>query len=157
MNRVTTSSLAFAALFITFILVTYHRETNAARESDMDLVEVVKINPKIKIKLPYATKDNFTKIQLYPVERCFLRRRIANRLDQIQKDLEPKGLGLKIWDGYRPHRVQYIMWNKSPTPGYVGNPKRGSRHNRGAAVDVTLVDLETGEELPMPALFENSS
>src|SRR5690606_37502042 len=65
-----------------------------------------------------------------------------------------RGLGLKVWDGSRPHSVQFKMWEKAPLPGYVGHPKQGSKHNRGAAVDVTLVKLGTGEELEMPTPYD---
>ena len=119
-----------------------------------DLVEITSVNPNIVISLPYATKDNFCKQVLYPVERCFLRRSVVERLDRVQKDLEKQGYGLKIWDGYRPHSVQYKMWAIKPGTNYVANPRRGSRHNRGAAVDLTLIDFETKKEVKMPTGYD---
>jgi D-alanyl-D-alanine dipeptidase len=119
-----------------------------------DLVEVTSVNPNIVISLPYATEDNFCKQVLYPVERCFLRRSVVERLDRVQKELEKDGYGLKIWDGYRPRSVQYKMWSIKPNSNYVANPKRGSRHNRGAAVDLTLIDFETGKEVKMPTKYD---
>lgn len=119
-----------------------------------DLVEVTSINPNIVISLPYATEDNFCDQVLYPVERCFLRRSVVERLDKVQKELEKEGYGLKIWDGYRPRSVQYKMWAIKANTNYVANPKRGSRHNRGAAVDLTLIDFETKEEVEMPTGYD---
>jgi D-alanyl-D-alanine dipeptidase len=78
------------------------------------------------------------------------------RLDSIQRELETRGLGLKIFDGYRPFSVTRKMWEILPDDRYVANPKNGSRHNRGAAVDVTLVD-STGNELEMPTVFDDFS
>lgn len=124
------------------------------REAADDFVEVVKMDPSIVIDLPYATKNNFCKRKLYPIERCFLRREVAKALVGVQKDLKEHGVGLKIWDGYRPHSVQWEMWRHSPIPNFVGDPKYGSKHNRGAAVDVTLVDLKTKVELEMPTQYD---
>ncbi|MDF1813245.1 MAG: M15 family metallopeptidase [Verrucomicrobiales bacterium] len=125
----------------------------AAHRAD-DFVEVTSLNPNIVISLPYATEDNFCDQVLYPVERCFLRRSVAERLDKVQKDLEKEGYGLKIWDGYRPRSVQYKMWAIKPNSNYVANPRRGSRHNRGAAVDLTLIDFETKQEVKMPTDYD---
>ena len=71
----------------------------------------------------------------------------------MQAALRPRGLGLKVFDGYRPHAVQKALWRVRPDPRYVADPAKGSRHNRGSAVDVTLVDAE-GRELPMPSAFD---
>lgn len=126
-------------------------------DRDDDFVELKRLEPGLVIELPYATENNFCKTVLYPVERCFLRRKVAESLIAAHRSLADQGIGLKIWDGYRPHSVQYLMWEKSPLPGFVGHPKQGSKHNRGAAVDVTLVDLATGEELPMPTPYDEFS
>jgi D-alanyl-D-alanine dipeptidase len=80
----------------------------------------------------------------------------------MQKELNEQGLGLKIWDAYRPHKVQFLMWDivkdKFENPEmYVGDPHKGSRHNRGCAIDCTLIDLKTGEELEMPSAFDKFS
>ncbi len=122
-----------------------------------EFVEVSRLDPTIVIDLPYATERNFCKTKLYPVERCFLRREVAERLVAAHRSLADRGVGLKIWDGYRPRSVQYKMWEVSPMPGFVGDPRQGSKHNRGAAVDVTLVNLVTGGELEMPTPFDEFS
>lgn len=115
---------------------------------DDDFVDIEKICPSIRVDVLYATANNFVKKQLYPCARCFLRRKVALRLMKVQKELERLNLGLKIIDGYRPFSVQKIMWDFLPDPRYVAPPHLGSKHNRGAAVDVTLVDFE-GNELDM--------
>ncbi|KKP23887.1 MAG: Peptidase M15D vanX D-ala-D-ala dipeptidase [candidate division TM6 bacterium GW2011_GWF2_28_16] len=121
-----------------------------------NLVEVIKINPNIKLDIRYATENNFTKKIVYPSAQCFLQQELVKELDLIQKELENDGLGLKIYDGYRPLSVQKIFWDICPNPNYVANPYngRGSKHNRGTAVDLTLIDLKTGQELEMPSEFD---
>jgi D-alanyl-D-alanine dipeptidase len=119
------------------------------------LVPVQDVNPHIRVELRYATPDNFMKEILYPYfAACLLRREAVESLSRVQTALEARGLGLKIYDAYRPLSVQKKMWAKFPVEGYVANPAKGSNHNRGAAVDLTLVDLETGKELPMPSAYD---
>lgn len=127
------------------------------KAADDDFVEVQQLEPSIQVELAYATEDNFCKVQLYPVARCFARRKVAEALIAAHKSLAQYGLGIKVWDIYRPHSVQYRMWEKAPFPGYVGDPKVGSKHNRGTATDVTLYDLQTGQELEMPTPFDEFS
>jgi D-alanyl-D-alanine dipeptidase len=103
--------------------------------------------------MKYATEDNFTKQKLYEANVCFLRRSTALKLDRVQRDLEGLNLGLKVWDCYRPLAGQRVLWAILPDERYVADPQKGSRHNRGAAVDVTLVDSR-GAELPMPTGFD---
>ncbi|NJK38940.1 MAG: M15 family metallopeptidase [Oscillatoriales cyanobacterium RM1_1_9] len=119
------------------------------------LVDIQPINPNIQLDIRYGTVDNFLKKKLYPVSRCLLRREVAEKLSLVQQDVEKIGLGLKVFDCYRPWSVTKQMWEILPDPRYVANPERGSRHNRGAAVDLTLVDLKTGKELPMPTDFDD--
>jgi D-alanyl-D-alanine dipeptidase len=121
-----------------------------------DLVDITKLDSTIVVELKYATKDNFLGDTLYSANICLLRRAVAERLVKVQQSLRQIGFGLKIWDGYRPLSVQKKMWEKMPDPSYVANPQRGSNHNRGAAVDVTLVDLK-GNELEMPTGFDDFS
>ena len=121
---------------------------------DEGLVEVAAIDPRILIDLRYATANNFTGRPLYPVARCLLRESVAKRLSRVQDRLAAKGMALKIYDGYRPLSVQRIMWKLVPDPKYVADPAKGSRHNRGAAVDVTLVD-DQGRELEMPTGYDD--
>ncbi len=119
-----------------------------------NLVEVRSINPNIQLDIRYATDSNFTHQRLYPVAKCYLRKEAAESLSAVQKELEKMGLGLKVFDGYRPLSIQKKMWKIFPDDRYVANPATGSRHNRGAAVDVTLVD-SLGHELEMPTGFDD--
>ncbi|MBI2812356.1 MAG: D-alanyl-D-alanine dipeptidase [Candidatus Melainabacteria bacterium] len=125
-------------------------------ENDTDFVDIQTVNPRILIDIRYATANNFVGRAVYSSAKCFLRRKVAKKLDLIQKKLEKIGLGLKVWDGYRPFSVQKIFWEILPDPRYVAPPNEGSRHNRGAAVDLTLVDKE-GKELKMPTEFDDFS
>lgn len=120
-----------------------------------DLVDVQKVIPGVVLDIRYATTNNFTGQKLYPFAGCYLRRAAAEKLAAAQAELKPLGYGLKIYDGYRPLSVQRRMWEVFPQPGYVADPKKGSRHNRGAAVDVTLIRLADGAELPMPTPYDD--
>jgi len=121
-----------------------------------DLVNLASLDSTIIIDLKYATADNFFGDTLYTANICLLRRAVADRLIEVQRDLREQGYGLKVWDGYRPLSVQQKMWEKVPNDNYVADPKTGSNHNRAAAVDVTLVDL-AGNELEMPTRFDDFS
>ncbi|HEY9800489.1 MAG TPA: M15 family metallopeptidase [Leptolyngbyaceae cyanobacterium] len=118
------------------------------------LVDIQTVNPNILLDIRYATENNFMKKPVYSVARCVLRGEVAEKLSQVQQDLEKQGLGLKVYDCYRPLSVQKLMWQVREARPYVANPARGSKHNRGAAVDITLVD-RNGQELEMPTEFDN--
>jgi D-alanyl-D-alanine dipeptidase len=121
------------------------------------LVEIHAVHPRILVELRYATSDNFMKEVLYPGRvRALLRPPVAAKLARVQESLEKRGLGLKIYDAYRPLSVQKKMWARVPIEGFVANPAKGSNHNRGAAVDLTLVDAD-GRELPMPSGYDEFS
>lgn len=120
-----------------------------------ELVDVQKLVPGIMLDIRYATTNNFTGQKLYPFAGCYLRRNTAEKLAAAQLALSYQGLGLKIFDGYRPLSVQRRMWEVYPHSGYVADPRKGSRHNRGAAVDVTLIHLDDGTELSMPTSYDD--
>ena len=127
------------------------------------LVDVATLDPTIRFDLRYAGPDNFTGVAVYPAARCLLRRDAADRLVRVQRRLRNDGLGLLVWDCYRPFTVQERFWALVPDARYVARPERrdgrpvsGSKHNRGAAVDVTLVDA-AGRPLPMPTGFDDFS
>lgn len=106
------------------------------------------------VDLRYATADNFTHRQVYPQAVCVLRRGTAEKLRRANAIFRQKGCRLKIWDAYRPLSVQKLFWNILPDNRFVANPATGgSIHNRGCAVDVTLVGAD-GRELPMPSGFD---
>ncbi|NTW48260.1 MAG: D-alanyl-D-alanine dipeptidase [Chlorobiales bacterium] len=137
------------------IFISLFSATVAFAQPEQDLVEVRKINPSIRVELRYAASDNFTGKPIYENARCLLRRAVAERLSRVQKRLEKQGFGLKIWDAYRPVSAQEKLWKVTPPKRrlYVSNPAKGSKHSRGAAVDLTLVDLK-GNDLPMPTEYD---
>lgn len=140
----------FAGLFLLVLPSLY------AGERTPQLIPIRDLAPGIRVEMRYATSNNFTKEILYPAAECLLCEPAARRLARVQAKLEKKGLGLKVWDCYRPLSVQKKLWNLVPDDRYVANPAKGSRHNRGASVDLTLVDKQ-GNELPMPTLFDEFS
>lgn len=128
--------------------------TGCKATQTQDLVDVECAVPGVVLDIRYATTNNFTGQVLYPSSKCYLRRSTAEKLANVQSQLRPMGLGLKVYDGYRPLSVQRKMWKVYPVPGYVADPKRGSRHNRGAAVDLTLIHTN-GAEVPMPSPYDS--
>ncbi|MGB3206235.1 MAG: D-alanyl-D-alanine dipeptidase [Crinalium sp.] len=118
------------------------------------LSDIQSVNKDIVVDMRYATADNFMGKKVYPVAKCLLKPTVAKKLSAVQQDLAPLGLGLKVYDCYRPLSIQKLMWKIVPNEDYVANPATGSRHNRGAAVDLTLVD-STGKELEMPSAFDD--
>lgn len=124
------------------------------RDPDKELVDVQRIMPVV-IDVRYATANNFMHTPLYPEARVFLRRPAAYALRDVQAELAPRGLALKIFDGYRPYSVTERMWEPVRNPDFVADPAKGSRHNRGAAVDLTLIDLQSGAELEMPTPYDD--
>jgi D-alanyl-D-alanine dipeptidase len=125
-----------------------------AQSADDELVNLKELIPGIVIDLKYNTMDNFFQQKLYTTNECFLAHGVARALKRVQDSLHTRGLGVKIWDGYRPRAIQYLMWEILPDSRYVADPASGSVHNRGGAVDLTLIDLSTGQELPMPTPFD---
>ncbi len=120
------------------------------------LVDLASAAPGVKIDLRYATADNFFHRRFYIDARALLRPSTAAKLAAAQREFAERGLHLKVWDAWRPLRVQREMWKVTPNPDYVADPARGSRHNRGAAVDVTLTDAD-GHDLEMPTGFDDFS
>ncbi|MBI3070487.1 MAG: M15 family metallopeptidase [Deltaproteobacteria bacterium] len=121
------------------------------------LVDAATVVKNLVVDLRYATADNFLKRAVYPAgARCLLRPETAKRLARAQRFLSAHRLRIKVWDCYRPLSVQREMWRLVPDERYVGNPAKGSNHNRGAAIDVTLVD-ESGHEVEMPTPHDEFS
>lgn len=120
------------------------------------MIELHSLIPNLLYDLKYATTENFTGKQLYTTgTKTYLRLPAAKALAQVQQELNIMGYGLKIFDAYRPYSVTQKMWALIQDERYVANPAKGSGHNRGLAVDVTIVDLKTGKELPMGTGFDN--
>lgn len=115
-----------------------------------------RVHPDALLDIRYATRDNFTHQQVYPQARCALRRSVAARLAAAASEFEGMGYRLKVYDCYRPLSVQRKFWALVPDERYVADPAKGSRHNRGAAVDVSLTDAQ-GRELEMPTGYDDFS
>lgn len=126
---------------------------------DQKLIELQTLNKELVYDIRYATSNNFTGQALYPrtTALCFLRRPAAEALSRVANSLQKKGLGLKIFDAYRPYAVTEKFWRLIADERYVANPAKGSGHNRGIAVDLTIVDLQTKKELDMGTGFDNFS
>ena len=118
-----------------------------------DFVDVVKLDPSIRLDIRYATSDNFTKSKIYDCPACLLRQEAAEAIVKAQKALKKNGMGLKMFDCYRPRPYQQRLWDKVPNPDYVTPPAKGSMHSRGAAVDLTIVDAK-GRELDMGTPYD---
>lgn len=124
-----------------------------------EMVELVTLDATIKLDIRYATARNFTGRAVYPEARAFLRRPAAEALVAAHEWLKSKGLGLIVYDAYRPWSVTRMFWDVTPPARrqFVANPATGSHHNRGCAVDVGLFDLRTGRELEMPGPYDEMS
>jgi zinc D-Ala-D-Ala dipeptidase len=129
-------------------------ETNSLKQ----MTDIKQLIPNIILDIRYATANNFMHKKLYkPVTTTFIRLPAAKALQQVQKELNLVGLGLKIFDAYRPYSVTEKMWEPIQDDRYVADPKKGSGHNRGIAVDLTIINVNTGEELPMGTGYDDFS
>jgi len=138
-----------------FLLFLFAAPLHAGASGEIPgLVDISRLDPTIQLDIRYATANNFTGQVVYPAPRCLLREDVAEKLVRVQQKLKESGYGLKIYDGYRPLAVQKKFWAIMPVEDYVADPFKGSRHNRGAAVDVGLVDSE-GNEVPMPSGYDD--
>jgi D-alanyl-D-alanine dipeptidase len=142
------------AVWIVLVLAAVARAESAERPDD--LVEVAPLVPDAILDLRYATKHNFTGTQLYPKARCLLRRAVAVKLVKAAKALRADDRRLVLWDCYRPSSIQQTLWKLVPDERYVANPKTGSRHSRGAAVDLGLAD-KAGHLVALPTEFDDFS
>jgi len=120
------------------------------------LVELVKLDPTIKLDIRYATSKNFVGKAVYPEPRAFLQRPAAEALLSVHRWLKGQGYGLLVYDAYRPWSVTKLFWDITPPDkrAFVADPSSGSVHNRGCAVDVGLFDMRTGREVEMPSAYD---
>lgn len=119
----------------------------------MVLVEIVPPRFPVLLEIAYATPSNFTGKPIYRRAGCYLHPEAAARLGRATVLAAALGLRLKIFDAFRPSEAQWIMWNHTPDPMFLADPRRGSPHSRGVAVDLTLVDRD-GRELEMGTGFD---
>jgi len=124
-----------------------------------DLVELVNLSPTIKLDIRYATTNNFSGKAVYAEARAFMQRPAAEALVAASQWLAPQGYGLLVFDAYRPWSVTKYFWDITPPEQriFVADPAVGSRHNRGCAVDISLYDLETGDEIEMPGDYDETT
>src|SRR2546423_1557583 len=124
-----------------------------------DLVELIKLDPTIKLDIRYATANSFLGRRVYTEARAFLQRPAAEALVRAHRALRKQGYGVVIHDGYRPWSVTKIFWDATPEDKkiFVADPSKGSRHNRGCAVDLSLYDLKTGKTVEMPSGYDEMS
>ena len=128
-------------------------QTNPEKE----LVDLEKFIPGIVLDIRYATTNNFTREKIYTLAKAYARKPVAEALRKVQVDLSRQGLGVKIYDAYRPYKATVKFYETYLDTTYVASPYRGSRHNRGCALDMTIIDLKTKEELKMPTTFDSFS
>jgi D-alanyl-D-alanine dipeptidase len=132
-------------------------QAQTKQQPDSRLVEIKKYIPGIALDIRYATTNNFTHHRMYPQARAFARLPVVLALKDVQDDLKTRGLGLKIYDAYRPYSVTARFYELTPDTNFVADPHKGSKHNRGCAIDLSIIDLKTGKELDMPTGFDSFS
>src|SRR4030095_1138985 len=150
--------LAFLLVALTAVHDGPPREKGTFRPPD--LVELTALDDTVHLDIRYATANNFVKRPASAEARAFLQRPAAEALVRAHRALRGQGYGLLVFDGYRPWRVTKLFWDVTP-PGpqraFVADPKQGSKHNRGCAVDLSLYDLATGREVEMPGAYDEMS
>jgi len=126
-----------------------------------DLVEIISLDPTIRPDIRYATTNNFMHRPVYAQAKAFLQRPAAEALLRAHRSLKAKGYGIVVFDGYRPWSVTKLFWDSASDAErkieFVANPKKGSRHNRGCAADISLFELSTGSEVTMPSGYDEFS
>jgi len=122
---------------------------------EKELIELKDVIPELVLDIRYATTNNFTGAKVYKLARAYARKPVADALQKAQADFNKLGYGIKIYDGYRPYSatIKFYELMKGDTT-YVANPYKGSRHNRGCALDMTIIDLKTKQELKMPSDYD---
>jgi D-alanyl-D-alanine dipeptidase len=124
-------------------------------DPDKQLINLDTHVPGLVMDIRYATTNNFTKEKIYNLARAYARKPVADALKKVQAELSAEDLGIKVFDAYRPYKATVKFYEVYKDTTYVASPYRGSRHNRGCALDITLVDLKTGAELKMPTEYDS--
>jgi D-alanyl-D-alanine dipeptidase len=151
-----------AGAFLLFLLFSNAESQPIERNREFrtdELRELVMLDSTIKLDIRYATVNNFMKRKMYSQARAFLQRSAAEALVRVSARLKKFGYGILVFDAYRPWSVTKKFWDAtSPAKRiYVANPKKGSKHNRGCAVDLSLFELKSGREVPMPTPYDDFS
>jgi D-alanyl-D-alanine dipeptidase len=124
-------------------------------DPEKELVNLATVIPGIVLDIRYATANNFTGEVIYNLSRAYARKPVAEALKKAQEEFSTHGVGIKVYDAYRPYSATVKFYEVYRDTTYVASPYKGSRHNRGCAIDMTLVDLKTGEELRMPTAYDS--
>jgi D-alanyl-D-alanine dipeptidase len=122
--------------------------------NDTTWIDIERLVPNIEMDLRYATTNNFMELQIYNCPKCYLRLKAAKEVINIQNKLEEQNLGLKMFDCYRPKSAQYKLWEKKPDRRFVAPPSKGSMHSRGGALDLTIINLDSRQELDMGTEYD---
>lgn len=132
-------------------------KADVAKNPNLALVDIKKSIPSIVLDIRYATTNNFMKRVMYKQASAFARKPVVEKLKLIQAELNKKGYGLKIYDGYRPYAVTVDFYEtaQGSDKDFVADPAKGSKHNRGCAVDLSIIDLKTGKDVPMPTPYDS--
>ncbi|HNP06993.1 MAG TPA: M15 family metallopeptidase [Cyclobacteriaceae bacterium] len=125
------------------------------KDPEMELVDLEKVIPGLELDIRYATTNNFTGEVIYNLAKAYARKPVAEALALVQADLKAQGLELKIHDGYRPYSATVKFYEVYGDTTFVASPYQGSRHNRGCAIDLTVIDSETKQELNMPTPYDS--
>ena len=159
LRRASTTFLFLLALLSLPALAQDHPPKEEGTFREPDLVELRKLDRTLKLDVRYATANNFTRRAVYTEARAFLQRPAAEALVRVSRMLRKQGYGLAVFDGYRPWSVTKLFWDITPADKkqFVADPAKGSRHNRGCAVDLTLYDLKTGRQVSMPGEYDEMS
>lgn len=144
------------ALLLALILLTGQPPADPNASAGPDLVDLAALDASLRLDIRYATANNFLGRPVYDEPRAFLQRPAAEALLRAHRRLKTKGYGIVVFDAYRPWSVTRIFWDATPADKkqFVADPAKGSRHNRGCAVDVSLYDLRTGALAPMPSEYD---
>src|SRR5438552_14466682 len=152
--------LRFALPVVCLILFSSAFSQNAppkeSNKREAHLIELITLDPTIKLDIRYATDNNFVGRPVYPEARAFLQKPAAQAVVRVHKKLKEKGLGIVIFDGYRPWTITKLFWDVVPEDKrkFVANPAKGSKHNRGCAIDLSIFDLKTGQLMDMPSGYD---
>jgi zinc D-Ala-D-Ala dipeptidase len=153
----TISRLLVLIISANIVLFAQDAPPKEQNKREADLVELIKLEKTIKLDIRYARSDNFVGRPVYTEARAFMQRPAAEAIVRVHKLLKKQGLGLVIFDGYRPWSVTKFFWEVTPEDKrkFVADPVKGSRHNRGCAVDLSMFDLKTKKLVEMPSDFDD--
>jgi D-alanyl-D-alanine dipeptidase len=154
-------ALSRFALLAVFLILSFQAAAQDGPPKEPDkreahLIELITLDPTIKLDIRYATENNFVGKKVYPEARAFLQKPAAKGVAKVHKKLKKLGLGLVIFDGYRPWSITKLFWEVTPEDKriFVADPAKGSKHNRGCAIDLSIYDLKTGKPVEMPSDYD---